>query len=110
MPCWTIQTNQIDFQKVDFQTFVDSLKAAGHTVIFQDAERQEVQFRMKDSYDRITFKNGNLSGAASERELQTSALALKQSYSRQVVQAQAKRFGWLTREIAPNKFEIVRRY
>ena len=110
MPCWTMQTNIVLLDKLDFQTFVDALRNAGHRIISEKAATREVQFMMKDSGQVLRFVDNQLKGSQSEEVLQQSALQLKQEYSHQVVKAQAKRFGWLVKSTGKNSYEIQRRF
>jgi len=110
MPCFSIQKNQVDFQNVDYDTLIDGLNAAGHSIIGQEKAAKYVRFVTKDTNATITWTDGKLESSQNADSLNASALKLKQEYSRQVVKATAKRFGWLVKTTGENQFEIQRRY
>lgn len=40
---------------------------------------------------------------------ETIAAQVRQAYSAQVIQSQAKKYGWQLKEVAPFKYQVVRR-
>ena len=83
MPCNTIQTSTVDIGKLD-----PVLANAALAKLGVDG----------------TYSNGKLITRGS-----VDVAEFKQAYSAQVVTSQAKKFGWNLKEVAPNKFEVMKR-
>ena len=105
MPCDTVQTST-----VEWKASTDS------KLLFQALEALRLSPRAKTygSLNFIEFRGGTYDPTAGQLDLQArdpEALTkqIKQAYSAEVVKSQAKRFGWLLKETAPFKYQIVKR-
>ena len=88
MPCWTVQTASIDIGKVD----ADLLRAAMTALGFPRYQYADGKVTVQGRY-------------VPEEQLGK----IKVEYARQVVFSQAKRFNWQMKEVAANKWEVIRR-
>jgi len=88
MPCWTVQTATVDIGKVDEKLLGAAMAALGlHQYAYADG--------------KVTVRGRYVD----EEQLGK----IKVEYSRQVVFSQAKRFNWQMKEVAANKWEVIRR-
>lgn len=109
MPCYTINEVSVNLGKLDTPTLVAGLKAAGyHGVQERDGvitawTRQDggVSLRI-DRKGEVTFTSRGTIDKGQETN------AIKRAYSTQVVQSQARRFGWKTVTTGPNKLTVRR--
>lgn len=108
MPCNTIQTAQIELGKMEPSLFVKALEELG------------LHPRLSQNGERIGFDNGSFHIPTGKATLQLRGsfygktedeilAGFKVAYSKQIVFSQAKKFGWQMKEIAQNKWEVVRR-
>lgn len=88
MPCDTIQTMSVNLGKVDRELLAQALTQLGIT-------------RWELKGETLTVQGRRVSDELAKQ--------IKVAYSRQVVLSQAKRFGWTMKEVAANKWEVVRR-
>lgn len=88
MPCNTIQTATVELGKVNTDLLRIALEGIG--------------------ISNYQFQNGVLTiqGRTLPRDLE---MKVKQSYSRQVVMTQAKKFGWQLKEVKPFQYQITKR-
>ncbi len=104
MPCDVVQTNTIDWKVADLETLEKGLSAAGFEVTRQ---RDGVAFRK--GYGNWIQVN-KTSGQAIIRPGQEALLnEAKRAYSAQVVKQTGAKFGWQVKQVAPNKFQYIKR-
>lgn len=98
MPCWTISTVKVDFGKIASPELLEqTLDSLG--------------LNPQRNGNKIHFGRGewiNVQSGESLLQQGRDVAELKRAHSKTIVQTQAKRFGWQVKEVAENKFEIVR--
>jgi hypothetical protein len=100
MPCYTIQTVNVNLGKVDLDLLQKALEALFPGTV-RRVENLLIRFGNGESYSRER-------GELSLRKQETAAL-IKRAYSAEVVKSQAKKFGWQLKETAPFQFTVTKR-
>lgn len=100
MPCYTITTVTLELKQADTAALKKALESLGLDPYVSSYNEQQINFR-NGSYDRST-------GKLTVRNEETGK-AIKRAYSAELVQMQAKRFGWQVKKISENKYEIIKR-
>ena len=87
MPCNTLTEAQVELGKCEPTLLAEAMKQLG------------VQNYLHNAKTGTLTMSGNRQPTLAE---------VKVAYSRQVVQSQARRYGWKITETAPNRFEVRR--
>ncbi len=87
MPCYTVQTANIELGKVDASLLAAAMVALGLSA--------------------YSYANGVLTiqGRAASSDLVSQ---VKRSYSEQVVMSQAKRYGWQVSKVGAGQFQVTK--
>lgn len=86
MPCYTISTLEVDAGKMDTAHVIKALEAMG----------MYPRHTMKDVISHRSGEYNHATGIATWRGQDRTA-ELKREYSNQILQSQARRFGWTLR-------------
>lgn len=102
MPCDTVTTTTVAMQKMDMTLLAAGLRAAGHVV-------REVNNGLSFAHGGYTqrYENGKLIATGVDAQELSAKMAV--AYSTEIVKAQAKKFGWQMKEVAPQKWQVIRR-
>lgn len=113
MPCDSISTASVTWnQSTDLTLLVSALNTLGKgatllsdgiTIRFTGGTFKAGQF---------TFTGGQFFGRMekmTESRASEGLALVKRAYSAEVVKSQAKRFGWQLKEVAPFKYEVMKR-
>lgn len=98
MPCDRIQRTDVDLGKVDPTLLAAALNALHLNAVHQG---ERIYFR------NGSYQNGTLTLQGVNVDERTATI--KQAYSGQVVRSTAKKYGWQVKEVAQNKFQVVKR-
>jgi len=101
MVCWTVQNYSLEMQNKDMSIFKEMLEDRGNTVSISD-NNQVLTWYGNDgngSYNRTT---GEVNSRGRNLDW------MKPSYTRTLVNRQAKRFGWQVKWEG-DEFEIIKR-
>ncbi len=98
MPCDQSRTIGVSLEKCDATLMHDALAEMG---LAPRRHGSLIYFGRGESIDTATGKAQLSAG----RDI----ASIKQGYSRQVVKATAKRYGWQVKETEQNKFQIIKR-
>jgi hypothetical protein len=110
MPCDSLTTMLLETGKLSVDIVVRSLASRGIASTV-DAQKHFVTFVENGVGHVYDARRGVVEARGSAyREMDQAKLtaALLQGYSRQVVAEQAKRMGWALKQIAPNKFQVIK--
>lgn len=109
MPCWTIQTNKVEWKHVDKKLLAEALKKANANIVFNDLNVL-TWYDPKGTGVLFTLQEDQLTARYMSKSVQETAMnQQKQLYSRHVVISQAQRFGWKVQDLGNNKLQIMRR-
>ncbi len=111
MPCHTIRQTPITFEKVAYKAghiglLMEALRQMGYEV--QPDGRQSLKIRLAGSASTILYREGRFEIPSTLRDRFTVE-SVKQAYAREAVKLQARRNGWLLREISPTECEVTKR-
>ncbi len=115
MPCHTIRQTPVAFEKVAYKAghlnlLIEALRQMGYQVE-SDAGRALKIWRLGSAAtatNTILYREGRFE-IPSTLKGRFTAEAVKQAYAREAVKLQARRNGWLLREISPTEFEVTKR-
>jgi hypothetical protein len=113
MPCDSIRTYGLKLEHMDRSILHDALKNSerfrvlnvrpDQSIILHDTKtRSEVEIQA-DGQTRVS------ASYLTQEQTDDIGNSIRQTYSREVVMTQARKFGWLIQEKEPNQFTIVRR-
>jgi hypothetical protein len=102
MPCNTIQTATVEIGKMNQDLAVDALNR------LHLAPKVLASGLIAFGSGTLNLQTGQLS-LRDGRTIEEFAATLKREYSTSIVMSQAKKFGWQMKEVAPKKWEVIRR-
>jgi len=126
MPCYTIRSTRVTFEKVAYQPghmalMLDALKAMGYQIqgpfpVLGLRSRMPRGLAVKiwpigtvaTAQNTILYQDGRLQIPSTLRDRFTVD-AVKEAYAREALKLHAKRNGWLLREISPTEYEVTKR-
>ena len=91
MPCDSVQQSQVEFleKSTDTDLLTKALEKMGYTVVDRGTYLQFQRYGTTGTYEK---KTGKITSTGSYETVDTAEL--KREYSVQVVEKQAKKFGW----------------
>lgn len=98
MPCYTMSTVGVVLKVADLDMLQKALEREGEIV--------------RKIGNRLEWSGGqSFNKDTSELRVRDASMAakLKQAYGAEIVRTQAKRYGWQLKEVAPYKFEVLKR-
>lgn len=107
MPCDTIQRSKVSFKlnATDTGLLKTALTSLGYSV---GQTHKGLSFSKYGANG--TFVNGEFKATINGREEDFDVNEVKRAYSKEVVKATSKRFGWNLKETGENQYEVVRRF
>jgi hypothetical protein len=114
MPCYTVRKTPVVFEKVAYKPahlmlLMDAVKELGYQVL---ADRTALKIwpagAEADTANTILYQGGRFEIPSPLKDRFTLD-RVKQAYARQAVKVQARRNGWLLRELSQTEFEVIRR-
>jgi hypothetical protein len=98
MPCYTITTVSLELKNANLEMLKAALTKLGMYGIYSTDKA-------------VNWSGGSYNKETGKLTVTNTTLGnrIKQAYSGEVVKSQAKRFGWQLKEVAENKYEIIKR-
>ena len=114
MPCWSVRSTKVAFEKVAYKPAHFDLMTAALQEMGYQVQRNGTTLKIwpkntvANTTNTIAYGGGILQIPSTLKDRFTLD-AVKQAYSRQAVKLHAKRNGWLLREVGENQFVVERR-
>lgn len=115
MPCYSVRSTKVAFEKVAYKPGHLGLLAAALEEMGYQVQRSGTTLKIwpkntvANTTNTIAYGGGGVLQIPSTLKDRFTLDAVKQAYARQAVKLQAKRNGWLLREVGENQFVVERR-
>ena len=115
MPCWTVQTAEVNLTNPNPEVLTRALIAAGFKVNSAEYSRQfGASFTADRFRDTVSVRiiDGRMEVTAADRYANLSAVSneVKRAYSAEIIRTASKRFGWNVTAQSETKFQVRRRF
>lgn len=105
MPCWEVQRMSVEFRADNRTLLEDAIRALGWGIV--DSTATSLTLHANGYELRLNLTTGQAS-IADVPEAQQRLNSLKRAYSRQAIQAAARRQGWRVKETGHNAGTILK--
>lgn len=106
MPCDTITTAKLDLTKANNEVLISILVALGFNINTKDMERITAS---NSNTNIIWTRTSGLSVRTRGSTAERWADKIQTTYTSQVIQTTAKRFGWQVKQLGNDKYQVIRR-
>ena len=115
MPCWTVQTAEVNLTNPNPEMLSKVLASLGFRINSAEYSRRfSASFTADRFSDRTSVRiiDGRMevTAANSSTDLRAVSNEIKRGYSAEIIRTASKRFGWQTSQVSESKFQVRRRF